>query len=346
MGYHIDPVMRASERLSDLMLAARMFDKQEPRDNIYAIIGILKRNQQFPRDHDVARLLEVDYSRPLREILQDATRCVLIQDRKMVFINALSAKVNEPDGADNFSSWTVLTNTPFTKNDSTWFPAFFTASRGLESPDSLGDVSHGADVLLVDGLILEHVAEATVTCREAGDISYRTWLMLAKDLVMRHHPGPANHVMYTAMAHTLTASELTNLKRAKIEDVEQFSNFLNDIELCQLCLAAPRGRFCHLQTHKEYSTVLSEIQKNLNTSHGYNRKLFVTQQGRMGLGPSSMCADDLVVILRGGDVPFIMRQSGEFYKLVGLAYLHGAMYGGAVVRCKARNQPEVLFAIR
>lgn len=161
------------------------------------------------------------------------------------------------------------------------------------------------------------MTEFTVTYRDAGDILYLTWLMLVKDLVIRHYPefsaeSSANHGMYAVVASTLTTNHLSTGRRAEPEGMEQFARLLNDLELCDSCLEGPKSRCSSLDSHEEYSSVLDEIFEVLRANHGCDRKFFITRDGGVGLGPSSMCADDVVVILRGGDVPFIMRQSGEF----------------------------------
>lgn len=62
------------------------------------------------------------------------------------------------------------------------------------------------------------------------------------------------------------------------------------------------------------------------------RLLFATDDGRLGLGPSSLRAEDQIWILAGGDTPFLLRPQateGE-YKMVGLADVHGIMHGESV----------------
>jgi hypothetical protein len=63
------------------------------------------------------------------------------------------------------------------------------------------------------------------------------------------------------------------------------------------------------------------------------RAFFVTEQGYMGLGPSSMEEGDLVYVLSGGQVPFILRPTilVEGFSLVGESYVHGIMDGEATV---------------
>lgn len=62
-----------------------------------------------------------------------------------------------------------------------------------------------------------------------------------------------------------------------------------------------------------------------------NRKLFSTRNGLLGLGPCVLRKGDLCCILFGAVVPFILRQVGSRYRVVGEAYIHGIMHGEAMV---------------
>lgn len=80
----------------------------------------------------------------------------------------------------------------------------------------------------------------------------------------------------------------------------------------------------------------------------FRRALFVTEGGRLGLGPSKLRAGDCVYYLLGGQTPFILRQSHicrilrvssyprlgyvgrQCFEMVGDAYVHGFMDGEAV----------------
>lgn len=66
--------------------------------------------------------------------------------------------------------------------------------------------------------------------------------------------------------------------------------------------------------------------------YGTNRRFFTSAQGYFGLGPSCMEQGDVCAVLFGADVPFILRRTateGNF-RLVGQAYIYGAMYGEIV----------------
>lgn len=62
-----------------------------------------------------------------------------------------------------------------------------------------------------------------------------------------------------------------------------------------------------------------------------NRRFFVTQAGRIGIGPQVMKKDDLVAILHGSRVPIVLRQCRHRYSyfMVGQAYVDGIMFGEA-----------------
>jgi hypothetical protein len=81
------------------------------------------------------------------------------------------------------------------------------------------------------------------------------------------------------------------------------------------------------------------------------RRLFHTSKGYLGLGPALLQAGDLVCVLAGGAIPFVLRQdlrsspSKRRFKLVGEAYVHGIMHGEAADRCTVENSSTVAFTI-
>ncbi|KAH7071574.1 heterokaryon incompatibility protein-domain-containing protein [Paraphoma chrysanthemicola] len=57
------------------------------------------------------------------------------------------------------------------------------------------------------------------------------------------------------------------------------------------------------------------------------RRLFVSQNGDIGIGPSDAQAGDIVFIISGCNFPFVLRPSGDSFAVVGEAYIHGQMNG-------------------
>ena len=66
-----------------------------------------------------------------------------------------------------------------------------------------------------------------------------------------------------------------------------------------------------------------------------SRCLILTENNHLGLGPESAKEGDMVWILPGTNVPFVLRRvDGQRYTLVGEAHIHGIMHGEAVATGK------------
>ncbi|KAI1142678.1 heterokaryon incompatibility protein-domain-containing protein [Hypoxylon sp. FL0543] len=77
------------------------------------------------------------------------------------------------------------------------------------------------------------------------------------------------------------------------------------------------------------------------------RKFFLTTGGFMGIGPASMRPDDLVVVILGVTVPFIVRKTGTqespSYILIGECYVNGIMDGELVQAQQRAGKEAELF---
>jgi hypothetical protein len=90
------------------------------------------------------------------------------------------------------------------------------------------------------------------------------------------------------------------------------------------------------------NSVSMNLPAPFTKSYRENRHWFQTKQGYFGLGPSWMKPDDLVVIFDGGKTPFVLRnvvskkrKRGDTWQLVGecflLGWMHGDYFGHTVV---------------
>ncbi|KAJ9608440.1 hypothetical protein H2200_007428 [Cladophialophora chaetospira] len=79
----------------------------------------------------------------------------------------------------------------------------------------------------------------------------------------------------------------------------------------------------------------------------FNRRLFITKRGYLGLGPYHMQLADLVCILFGGDTPYILRKSSSLtYRFIGQCYVHGIMNGEVVDEWEKTQGNEQWFELR
>jgi hypothetical protein len=79
----------------------------------------------------------------------------------------------------------------------------------------------------------------------------------------------------------------------------------------------------HTRNIKDEQAVLAWIKQ-----YREEKLLFTTTTQKIGQGPKSMKLNDEVWILRGAQVPFVLRPMGNgHHRLIGEAYIHGVMHG-------------------
>jgi len=95
-------------------------------------------------------------------------------------------------------------------------------------------------------------------------------------------------------------------RKGEFENVVQDNNFTLDEKSC---LAAFESR-------------IREVK--------IGRRMFRTRGGYLGMGSVSVEPGDQVWVVKGGDVPLVLRPKNGRYRLIGEAYVHGIMRGEAV----------------
>ena len=80
-----------------------------------------------------------------------------------------------------------------------------------------------------------------------------------------------------------------------------------------------------LQWYRNYGEPFKASVDAFNNHQQSN--FFTTSSGRFGLGQSGVAPGDMLCILFGGRVVYILRDFGAYQKLVGCAYVHGVMDG-------------------
>jgi hypothetical protein len=75
------------------------------------------------------------------------------------------------------------------------------------------------------------------------------------------------------------------------------------------------------------------------------RRIFWTENGSLGLGPQCMDIGDIVVVLYGGNTPYILRPKGDKYLFMGQAYIDNIMHGELLRSLEAGKLQEQTFCL-
>jgi hypothetical protein len=329
--------------LSGLFWTVPQFEKTEPRDSIYAILGLLDQDTSLTNDQAV--LLGVDYTKSLPDVLQDATRYALCQ---RTVIDALCLIDHHSDvlaDSQPFPTWAVRVNRQRQVSDARCLPYFFNADMGLESQSLLADVSFGKNVLLLKGIVVDEVLQTTITCLGstwASNEEFHKWLVSVKGIAMSHSNVANQEELCLAIAFTLVSGDTHSGKRARSEDLQILVDYLKSSTMSDDDRASDSARI-----KKGFDFERAASMKNASyVGCCMERRFFVTGTGSMGIGPRCMQPKDVVTVLREGRKPFILRKKGDGYWLLGEAYVHGVMDGEAVQIHKARGGSEEIFHVR
>lgn len=226
-------------------------------------------------------------------------------------------------------------------------PVFFNASEGLPSPSRLLDTSRGPDVLFLQGAVADHVSDTTLTCEGEHWESYEgfhEWLRSVKRLIRHYDHDSLQDVAqlgHIAMAFALTAGEAYNRKRTVSADLSTLKEYIDDIPMRR------DSSIAGLTEHMVYEKNKMDVMYAAScVTFCLLRRIFVTHSGRLGLGPSAMRPNDLVVIFRDGNTPFVIRKIDDWYQLVGACYVYGIMDGEAVIhQTSTETTREEVFGI-
>ncbi len=94
---------------------------------------------------------------------------------------------------------------------------------------------------------------------------------------------------------------------------------------CNKCPIAHTMPILSMEKAKKYPELAETVRSCSETVR--SRAFFTTDSRYLGFGPKCTAAEDQIFLLIGSDVPFILRQVGEKFELVGACYVHGIMYG-------------------
>lgn len=72
------------------------------------------------------------------------------------------------------------------------------------------------------------------------------------------------------------------------------------------------------------------------------RTMFITEAGFVGFGPRHLETGDEIWILRGGNVPFVVRPNGRTHSFIGSAFVDGLMRGEGVQHCSWADRVTLL----
>ncbi|KAK8026440.1 hypothetical protein PG991_003496 [Apiospora marii] len=344
--------------LLDLLKDFRLRKAGQDVDRLYATLGIAEETADLGLDLDIGggrgrlhSLLEPDYEKPLMDVYRDATRYLMVTHGSLrVLCHVDNGQTKTP----NWPSWVPDWRQAKTSSE-IW------DAEGLEglAADGHGSVSFGAashenrlslrgrnvDRIRTYSVKLESYGIGHVTYMQERDFVQAAWKMTRRNAQEQGEEEPRKPTdMLVTFVKTLTAGVV----RGRADDATQadatpkasmadalswLSKHFDDEDLTTNDQPAwakkgDAGRF-----HEAFVRVCTD------------RRFCVTNEGRIGIGPEGMAEGDRVVVFFGSRVPFLVREVGPRYRLVGECYVAGLMEGQAMTDGEDLDEVSTEFEI-
>ncbi|KAK5698437.1 hypothetical protein LTR17_023669 [Elasticomyces elasticus] len=319
--------------LLDLLLMSRSLGATDPRDKVYALLGLGKHDiipdyNTSPEDvfiefaqHQIGSVTDLR-SRVERSGAELSIRVREVR-RAMVMLSCAGRQNQQRELPSWVPDWTI---------DLASRPLCFGLGLGQRysaGGDRLGTFDYDFEVgLQLSGVLLDavHRVGTTLLALDVPDSHalIKGWWQEAQQIADKRIARTPGSTLYT----------------------DAFEAMRRRLFICK------HGYYISEVQHRRRHSLLDETEISANAAHNASRTLtlgptrgrvmFASSTGFLGLVPHGTKEGDVVFIVRGADVPYVLRQYGSGYELIGEAYVQGIMDGEALAMAGLVGQDVVL----
>lgn len=311
----------------------------DPRDRIFGLLGMVREEDR--------RRIPVDYSSDMtisrvlfavgRALLQDHGPDIFSFCQGTPGLSASNAKEVLPSWVLDWTAPRMIASIGgvYFGNDSET-ELRGNASKGANWKDwapkcRVADVVYDQPVVSLMGVVLGRVERVGREFNAApGSPDYldkcREWLLEVRKMVEESGDSKG------ATLDEIWRVPIADFGLGKRADIEGPDRFIHGFDVLTGKVAVPPGLDTDAARRDWMS---SESWPYRRAWKLYERRAFLDDAGRPGLGPKAMAIGDRVVVLAGGHVPFILREelgtsTSPRYRVLGTAYTYGLMDGEGV----------------
>lgn len=306
--------------LEMLLKRTMAFYATDPRDKVFALLGLA---------HESDRLeIFPDYSKSLEQVYAELAVYLISSNINIIYFNTNSPNEAHPSWVPDWS-W-------LNRRWPLWTPSLYKAAGNTTQA---GRFSEDLSTFTVPALLIDYVDVTDESVpRGADKIEYNeshlSLIIGNIESLLRKaiDKNPSN----TKLAE-LDPEKSDALWRTLVVNKEGSTLAFPALERYGEMFKVSRGRS---QVPAEFQPeLLLEEQRKKAFVRPYeedvqmtmsDQRFFITRKGHIGVGPRHLQEDDLVVVFWGADMPCVLReQGGGHARFLGAAYVHGVMDGEA-----------------
>ena len=326
--------------LLDLLLRTMASFATDPRDRVFALMGIINTNfsglsGQDPQIKSPYSSIMVDYSLTCEQVYTAVAKYMLLEAKDMCMLSCTGARkygstLDLPSWVPdwNFLDWEYTT------------PSLAFTPHFIFAGDSKANVSVTDDdrILRVEGCLVDKIVRLGTKTRtilgpgdhamspetQLRDFRQRRALVEECDDIIRG--GNADAPLPPNYWRLLVCDTTPSLTKAPPEYEDGYELFRYSLENFEALYDGSETDVARI-TLQVISHALCQQYVLSHQQWTRGRFLCVTEAGVLGWVPRGTQIDDMICLLKGSTVPFVLRPVGEEWKLVGEAYLHSVMQG-------------------
>jgi hypothetical protein len=325
-------------QLVDLLKLCPRFQATDLRDKVFGLLGMSdkwrtsRHDAKLDPDYTESNTTEVVYRSATRAALEEAGSLRLLQDAQAL-VHSEETPNNKVDR--QLPSWVPRFH--FVRDPDRGALANIKCQNACDG-EWLHMEHSPEDVLRLEGMVCDEVAEVTEAMSVSlfdNQAAFRDHLGKLWDIAKAEVSGPAPDLS-TAFRRVLLGGSDPNKRSGPPnflrpsttgETGEQLKSTIGALLMTTISpqFDIEERYQWRIKDHESLSDRQwrSYLEELMNMS--VNRVFFITEGGRMGLGPANTQKGDTVCILCGGQVPFVLRKEEMHWQLIGDAYLDGVM---------------------
>ncbi|KAH8779858.1 hypothetical protein F5883DRAFT_540695 [Diaporthe sp. PMI_573] len=356
------PVDKVSELL-DLWKLSRNTLCGNLRDKVYALASLVNRDiYRTPNTVQDRRVLEPDYRKSVCEVYCEAAWFTVLTHASLDLLS-MAGHISL-DNEHDLPSWVPdLSQSPRflslkghqKENPGIGWLANGGARREIPPPAMRYGRHLGVQVSVVGKIKDTDHEEPEYTSDEPLKANFRQFLEFSKLLPPTYLSHPEGQSRFEVLWRTVIADVIDGISPASPKYAAEFErlymeafgqvfddmavgNVDNSDFVGTMTAMWDMGRLQDLSARSSVSQMdieTDETQKFRDRIGATmdKRRLFMADTGHVGCGDSRLSVGDLIVVIAGSSIPFLLRHSsGGRYNLIGEAYVHGIMFGEHAVK--------------
>jgi len=364
-----------TKHLLPLLSDSRTRRATKPVDHVYALLGMAEELASptaapnfLPRLH--SELLSVNYQKPVAEVFRDTTWYIILTHATLRPL--LMAELTDDSDVADCPSWVPIWSQP---------------RRSVALNDRIFNAHHGQAMKIQQGNTLNTLCVSaytldSVTALNGGLVNPdRPNGQMAE----WHYPPQQEEIDFATSAWTVMMDN-RNSANSDRQDGQLLPVYHSDEQLLEAFAytlsgnwddSSPDGRGDgpsrlvdsarpwfekHIEGFANPGSLITRAKNTIREMFYYGidlgfqssllraclgRRFFMTERGFMGIGPMNTRQGDVVVVVLGLPIPFVLRQvegsDPVIYNLVGECYVHGIMDGELVERQSVLGKQYEVF---